>query len=157
MEKYKVVHYINNFFAGIGGEEKADIPPIAKNGAMGPGLLLQKLLGEDYEIAAAVVCGDSYFGENPQRAQDELIEMVKAYSPDVFIAGPSFNAGRYAVACSAVCKAVEEAPGIPAVTGMYEENPGKDMYKKDIYILKTGNSAADMKNSMPKIAALAKN
>ena len=156
MGKYKVVHYINNFFAGIGGEEKADIPPFAKNGAIGPGLLLQKLLGEDYEITATVVCGDSYFGENPQRAQDELIEMVKAYSPDVFIAGPSFNAGRYGVACGAVCKAVEEALGIPAVTGMYEENPGKDMYKKDIYILKTGNSAADMKNSMPKIAALTK-
>ncbi|MBQ6388691.1 MAG: hypothetical protein IJH90_03555, partial [Mogibacterium sp.] len=26
MAKYKVVHYINQFFAGIGGEEKADIP-----------------------------------------------------------------------------------------------------------------------------------
>ncbi len=27
MSKIRVVHYINNFFAGIGGEEKADIPP----------------------------------------------------------------------------------------------------------------------------------
>ncbi len=24
MAKYKIVHYINQFFAGIGGEEKAD-------------------------------------------------------------------------------------------------------------------------------------
>lgn len=25
MAKYKIVHYINQFFAGIGGEEKAEI------------------------------------------------------------------------------------------------------------------------------------
>ena len=27
MAKYKIVHYINQFFAGIGGEEKADYTP----------------------------------------------------------------------------------------------------------------------------------
>ena len=27
MAKYKIVHYINQFFAGIGGEEKADYKP----------------------------------------------------------------------------------------------------------------------------------
>ena len=27
MTKFKVVHYVNQFFAGIGGEEKADIEP----------------------------------------------------------------------------------------------------------------------------------
>ena len=26
MAKYKIVHYINQFFAGIGGEEKPTIP-----------------------------------------------------------------------------------------------------------------------------------
>ena len=28
MAKYKIVHYINQFFAGIGGEEKADYTSI---------------------------------------------------------------------------------------------------------------------------------
>ena len=156
MEKIKVVHYINNFFAGIGGEEKADIPPFIREGAMGPGLLLQKLLGEHYEIAATAVCGDSYFGENTEKAKNELLSMIKEYYPDILIAGPAFNAGRYGVACGIICKAAEEKLGIPAVTGMYEENPGKDMFKKDLYIIKTGNSAVDMKNSMPRLAALAK-
>ncbi|MRZ29058.1 hypothetical protein GKD08_09815, partial [Paeniclostridium sordellii] len=32
MSKIKVVHYINNFFAGIGGEEKANIPPEKRKG-----------------------------------------------------------------------------------------------------------------------------
>lgn len=27
MDKIKVVHYVNQFFAGIGGEEKADTKP----------------------------------------------------------------------------------------------------------------------------------
>lgn len=32
MAKIRIVHYINQFFAGIGGEEKADIPPEIRKG-----------------------------------------------------------------------------------------------------------------------------
>ena len=32
--------------------------------------------------------------------------MVKKYNPDLFIAGPAFNAGRYGVACGDICKTV---------------------------------------------------
>ena len=35
MATYKIVHYINQFFAGIGGEEKADIVPEVREGAVG--------------------------------------------------------------------------------------------------------------------------
>ncbi len=55
--------------------------------------------------------------------------MVKKQEPDVFIAGPAFNAGRYGVACGTIAEAVQEELGIPVVTGMYEENPGADMFK----------------------------
>ena len=40
MAKYKIVHYINQFFAGIGGEEMADYKPELREGAVGPGLKL---------------------------------------------------------------------------------------------------------------------
>ena len=40
MTKFKVVHYINQFYAGIGGEEKADIQPFSKAEVVGPGLHL---------------------------------------------------------------------------------------------------------------------
>lgn len=154
MAKYKIVHYINNFFAGAGGEEAAGMKPELHEGAMGPGLALKAAFGEDYEIVATVVCGDNYFGEKTEDAKAELLEMIKKYDPQLFIAGPAFNAGRYGVACGTMCKAVEAELGIPVLTGMYEENPGVDMFKKDLIIVKTKNSAAGMKDAVPHIKAL---
>ena len=57
--------------------------------------------------------------------------MIKSFNPDVFIAGPAFNAGRYGIACGAVGKLVQDELNIPVVSGMYIENPGADMFKKD--------------------------
>lgn len=156
MAKYKIVHYLNQFFAGIGGEDKADYEPEIRDGVVGPGGALAQALGADYEIVATVICGDNYFGENLDKATDTIIEMVKKYEPDVFVAGPAFNAGRYGVACGTICKAVEERLGIPVLTAAYEENPGTDMFKKDVIIVKTGNSSADMKNAIPTMANLIK-
>lgn len=156
MAKYKVVHYINQFFAGIGGEEKADIQPEVRESVIGPGMALAKELGEDYEIVATVICGDNYFGENLDEATDTIIEMVKKYEPDVFVAGPAFNAGRYGVACGTICKAVEERLGIPVITAQYEENPGVDMFRKDVIIVKTGDSSASMRKVVPVLANLVK-
>ena len=104
---------------------------------------------------ATVVCGDSYFNENVDEAINTIIPMIEKYKPDVFVAGPAFNAGRYGMACGTISKAVSEKMNIPVATAMYGENPGVDSFKKDVYILQTGNSAADMKNSAPKLAAFA--
>lgn len=71
--------------------------------------------------------------------------MVKEQNPDIFVAGPAFNAGRYGVACATIAAAVQEELGIPAVTGMYVENPGADMFKDKVYIVSTKNSAAGMR------------
>ncbi|SHK04849.1 glycine reductase [Hespellia stercorisuis DSM 15480] len=153
----KIVHYINQFFAGIGGEEKADTAPEIQEKVIGPGLAFQKEFGEDYEIVATVICGDNYFGSNIEKGVvGELLEMIKKYEPDGFIAGPAFNAGRYGVACGTIAKAVQNELGIPVVTGMYVENPGADMFKKDVYTIETKDSSADMRNSVPKMAALLK-
>lgn len=149
MAKYKIVHYLNQFFAGIGGEDRADYKPEVREEVLGPGMALKAGLGEDYEIVATVICGDNYFGENLDLATDTIIEMIKKYEPDVFVAGPAFNAGRYGVACGTICKAVEERLGIPVLSGMYVENPGADMFKKDVILVETGNSAATMRKAVP--------
>ena len=156
MSKIRVVHYINQFFANIGGEEKADYPAELRVGEkIGPGLALTQQFGEEAEIVATIVCGDSYFNENLEKAKAEILEMVKGQSPDVFIAGPAFNAGRYGVACGTVCDMVQEELGIPAVTGMYVENPGADMFKNKVYTVPTKNSAAGMRDAVKKLAPLA--
>lgn len=155
MSKIKIVHYINQFFAGIGGEEKADHEPEIRDGQVGPGAAIQAKLGDEAEIIATVICGDSYFGENLEEAEKRVLELVKSKNPDLFIAGPAFNAGRYGVACGAISKAVKEKLNIPVITGMYEENPGADIYKKDLYIVATKNNAAGMRDAVSKLVPLA--
>lgn len=155
----RVVHYINQFYAGIGGEEKADYKPEIREGFVGPGMGLNGLFKTQYKgeaaIVATVICGDSYFNENIDEAQKTIVEMIKGYNPDLFIAGPAFNAGRYGVACGAIAKEVSEKLNIPVLTAMYAENPGADMYKKSVYIVETKNSAVGMRDALPKVAKLA--
>ena len=72
MSKIKVVHYINQFFAQIGGEEKADYPAEIRVGeVVGPGLALTQNFKDEAEIIATVICGDSYFNENLEKAKAE--------------------------------------------------------------------------------------
>lgn len=151
----RVVHYINQFFANIGGEEMAHVAPEVREGVVGPGLALMNSFKGEAEIVGTVICGDSYFAENQDKAEAEILEMIKGLNPDVLIAGPAFNAGRYGTACGAVAKKVQEELNIPVVSGMYIENPGSDMFKKDIYIISTKNSAAGMRDAAPKMGALA--
>ena len=156
MAKLKVVHYINQFFAQIGGEEKADYPAELRVGeVVGPGMAFTQAFGEDAEIIGTIVCGDSYFNENIDKATADVLSWVKELGPDLFIAGPAFNAGRYGVACGTVAAAVQKELGIPSLTGMYEENPGTDMFKNDVVIASTKNSAAGMRDAIKKMAPLA--
>lgn len=151
----RVVHYINQFFGQIGGEEKADTPPLVKEGPVGPGLALQQAFGDKAKVVATVICGDSYFNEHVDEALDQILGMIEKYQPDIFVAGPAFFAGRYGIACATVCKAVQDKLGIPVVTGMYPENPGVDLCKKDVHIIQTGDSAAQMRDAAGKMAKLA--
>lgn len=154
MSEKRIVHYINNFFAGAGGEEAAGMEPEFHEGALGPGVALAQAFGDDYKIVGTIVCGDNYFGEHSEEAVAKILAMTKPLEPDLFIAGPAFNAGRYGVACGTICRAVENALHIPVLTGMYEENPGVDMFRKDLIIVKTKNSAAGMRQAVPVIRDL---
>jgi len=75
----KVVHYINQFFGQIGGEDKADTPPLVKEGPVGPGLALQQALGDQGKVVATIICGDSYFNEHVDEALAEVLRMVEQY------------------------------------------------------------------------------
>jgi betaine reductase len=150
----RVVHSINQFFGGLGGEEKADMPLGERAGAVGPGRLLAAQLAGQAEVVATLICGDNYMAEHEAETLAAIRARLAELQPDVVVAGPAFNAGRYGMACGAVCAAAEEL-GIPAVTGLYPENPAVETYRRHAWIVPTGNSAAGMAEAMQRLARLA--
>jgi glycine reductase len=83
-----------------------------------------------------------------------MLALVTAQRPDLIIAGPAFLAGRYGVACGALCAAVQKELKIPAVTGMHAENPGVDLYRRQVYVVQTGSEAARMLDEARRLVAL---
>lgn len=150
----KAIVYLNQFFGQIGGEDKADFKPEIKEGVIGPSIQLGKLL-EDTMITHTIICGDNFIGSHTDEAIETIIKFLKDKDFDIFIAGPAFQAGRYGVACGHICKAVKDKLNKPVVTSMHEENPGVDMFKKDMYILKGGNSAGKMRHDLADMAKIA--
>ena len=120
----RVAHYINQFFGGRGGEEVASAPPEVRSGAVGPGRVIQQILGADGEVCSTLICGDNYFHEQNEAAVAAVQEWLQATRPDLAVVGPAFAAGRYGAACDQVC-GVAETLGIPSVSGMHPENPGR--------------------------------
>jgi glycine reductase len=151
----RFLHFVNQFFGQIGGEEKADHPPVVKPGPVGPGEALERSFEGEATIVATIVCGDNYFAEHQDKATNEILHLTNAYRFDGVIAGPAFNAGRYGLACGAVCKAIQEQVHIPAVTAMCPENPAVDLCKKDVLILRAGASVAAMPSVIPKLGQFA--
>ena len=62
----KILHYLNQFFAGIGGEDKAGQEFLFLPKAVGPGVVLCDLLKNHEVEYATVVCGDNYFHEHEE-------------------------------------------------------------------------------------------
>jgi betaine reductase len=117
----RVVHYINQFFAGVGGEDSAGAGPTLVAGPVGPGRRLAELLSPDHEIVATVWCGDDVAsGLVPQ-----ILELVQSVQPDLLVAGPAFTSGRYGLACARVVAAAHQG-GLLSLASMHEDNPGLD-------------------------------
>jgi glycine reductase len=147
-----VAHYLNQFFAGIGGEDKAGAPFEVRDGAVGPGRALQVIFGDQATITHTLVCGDNAFHEDPDANIAAILTALESIRPDLVVAGPGFNAGRYGLACGAICSAVTERLGIPAITGLFPEAPAVDVYRSRTVMVPTGNSAAGMQEAMAAIA-----
>lgn len=153
-KKIRVVHYLNQFFAQIGGEDKANVGPEIKDGIIGPGRALQQALGERGEVVATIFCGDNYFAEQEEQVIDDLLGRMAEYKPDLLIAGPAFESGRYGIACGAICQAAQKRLDIAVVAGMDEDNVGASLYRKTVYIVNSGVSIAKMVPTLQTMAAL---
>jgi betaine reductase len=105
-------------------------------------------------VVATVICGDNHAAEQGDRAVAELLALVAAARPDLLVAGPAFLAGRYGVACGALCAAVQAQLGIPAVTGMHVENPGVELHRRAVHIVPTGAEATRMLDDARRLVGL---
>jgi glycine reductase len=150
----RVVCYVNQFFGQLGGEDKAGLGPQAVDGAAGAARAVQQALGAAGTVVATVICGDNHAAEQGDRAVAEMVALVTAARPDLLIAGPAFLAGRYGVACGALCAAVQAQLKIPAVTGMHAENPGVDLYRRRVHVVQTGAEATRMLDEVRRLVGL---
>jgi betaine reductase len=150
----RVVHYVNQFFAGIGGEDRADVGVSVRDGLVGPGRPLQQALGDDAEIVATIICGDNFISEQQDQALAQVGAALRRLAPDVVIAGPAFGSGRYGLGCAHVCRRAREQ-GVAAITAMHPENPGATSFQREVVIVPTGESAASMQPALDRLARLA--
>lgn len=155
MARFRVLHYVNQFFGQIGGEEQADAPLQIRPGAIGPGQLLQAALAPEALVVATLIGGDNNVASDPERAGARAVELARPWLPDLIVAGPAFAAGRYGVACGAISETVGNALGIPAVTAMHPESPGVELYRRHAYIIPAGSTVRGMEEAVARMAALA--
>jgi glycine reductase len=151
----RIVHYLNQFFAGVGGEDRADTRPASRAGAVGPGLMLGQLLGGGAGIVGTVFCGDGLAADGPDGTVGEIVGLIERFTPDVVVAGPAFGAGRYGLACGRVCAAVEARLGIPALAAMSADNAAAEIHRREVLIVVTTPTAIGMRDALASMARLA--
>src|SRR5918994_6122314 len=152
----RIAHYLNQFFAGVGAEEKAGLPLGTREGAVGPGKLFEQLIGGDAKVELTLVCGDNYAVENQDQMVAAAVQKIRQANADLLIAGPCFQAGRYGMAAGALCSAVQSQLNIPVLAAMSEENPGTDLYREMMYIVDSGAHAAKMRGAIRRMVRLAR-
>jgi betaine reductase len=152
----RVVHYLNQFFGGIGAEEHAGVGLEFRDGAVGPGKLLEQLLGDGTEVVLTIICGDNFAVEHQADVTAAALAKVRDTAADLFVAGPCFDAGRYGMAAGALCFAIQSELNIPVVTAMSEENPGVDLYREAVHIVDSGTSTLKMRDILARMANLGK-
>jgi glycine reductase len=151
----RVAHYLNQFFAGIGGEEHADHPVEVRSGAVGPGRALEQEWRGAGRIVATIVAGDNFVATFSQEAEAAIRAALETHRPDVLVAGPAFNAGRYGMGCATACR-VASSLGIPHVTAMFAQNPALAMHEnRGLVVLPTDETALGMRRALPAMARLA--
>src|SRR5947207_4235101 len=155
----KIVHVVNQFFAGLGGEEKAGLLVGVIEGCAGAARALAQKLGAAGEVVCTIYVGDNYFHEHKEEALKAILEAVGAAEPEVLAAGPAFNSGRYGLACVEICNAVANGLEISCLTAMHEENPGVGAYREfvnpRIYCLPTTEATTGMSDALTRLAGFA--
>ncbi len=158
MSQVRVMQYVNQFFAGKGSEDKADVPVGSCEGPVGPGKRLQAHLGDKLEIVVTAYCGDDYFAAHRDEALASILQIARDSNVKIVVAGPAFASGRYGHACVEVCHGASTSLGLNCVTGMHLENPGMAAYRqyKDrrVFACPTAEAVSCMEDALKEMACL---
>jgi glycine reductase len=156
MSKVRVMHFLNQFFAGMGGEDRAGVPLDSRKEPLGPGRHLQTLLGESAEIVVTVLCGDNYFPGHQKETIDRILQIAKDLDIKILVAGPAFLAGRFGFACTEICHSVSTSLGLSCVAAMHVENAGVVGYKgykdRGVFCLPTSEGVQGMADALSRVA-----
>lgn len=144
----RLVHYLNQFFGGVGGEDKAGAPLQTHDGPVGSGRALTALVEGEAEIVRTLVCGDNAFHADPEANLEAALAAIAEARPGLLLAGPAFNAGRYGLACAAVGAGAQERLGVPAVTALHPGAPAVDVYRSRVVMVAASGSAAGMRPAL---------
>ncbi len=152
----RVAHVVNQFFAGIGGEEKADVAAGTLDALAGPSRGLQRLLQGEAELAPTIYFGDNHFHERPEEARAALLREIAAAEPEIIVLGPAFNAGRYGLACVELGHVAATEFDRVCVTAMHPDNPAVDTYREyhdpRLFLFPTTETAAGMSKALDDLA-----
>ena len=128
-----VVHYLNQFFAGLGGEEAADHEPVRLEGPQGPGKALE---AAGLHVDLTVACGDDRFALHENDCLATLLGWIDEADADVVVCGPSFGSGRYGYACGVLARELGRR-GTRVVAAMTSDSPGVLASEGAAYIVPT--------------------
>ena len=147
----RVVHYLNQFFAGFGAEGAAGHEPVRLEGPQGPG---RAFAAAGLHVDVTIACGDDRFALDEAASLATLLAWIDEDAPDVVIAGPSFGSGRYGYACGVLAREVARRR-IPVVLAMTPDSPGVLAAEGGAYIVPTGANVAAMRHTVPVMTGLA--
>ncbi len=106
-----------------------------------------------------MITGDNFAADQPESACAAMRSLIREQfesgslaRPDVIIAGPVFQAGRYGMACGLFCRELQNLLGVPAVTAMFSENPAIDDCRLDLAIVLCGANVMYMKSALELLA-----
>ena len=121
----------------------------------GPGVGLMQQVGGEAEIVRTIWCGDNLINQESERMLALIADLIREAKPDVVVAGPAFNAGRYGLACGMVARLCSQTLKVPVVIGLFPENPAVEIYRKDAYIWPCAETAVGMRKDLPGLARIA--
>ena len=150
----RIVHYLNQFFGGIGGEDRAETPLTVREGAVGPGRAVAadpRRAGYAWWPRSSAATTTSPSARRSAGAA--MREALSRYTPDLVLAGPAFDSGRYGLGCALACR-VAQSLGIPAVTGMYPDNAAIITHRRELLAVPTGLDPTEMKAILARMVGL---